>query len=113
MIHQSNPPPGQQNVVPFLPKPYLGTQDAPPPPVNPYGGGDGGGDEMEARMQRLEGRVDKLVDDVGEVKVGLGTLTERVRHLPSKGYIDSRILGMLAIIAALVLFSEKIQALVS
>ena len=77
--------------------------------------GDDGGtfDGMEERVRRLEQRADKAADDIAEVRVSLATLIERVSHLPSKGYIDARLIGMLAAIAALTLFADKIKALIS
>ena len=55
----------------------------------------------------------RAADDIAEVRVSLATLIERVSHLPSKGYIDARLIGMLAAIAALTLFADKIKALIS
>lgn len=75
------------------------------------GGGDGTSGTMEARVSRLEQRADKLADDVANIRSDLATLTERVSHLPSKGYIDARLLAMLTVIAALILFADKIKAL--
>ncbi|AKM09851.1 hypothetical protein AB433_07430 [Croceicoccus naphthovorans] len=74
------------------------------------GGGDGTFDGMDHRVSRLEHRLDKLGDGLGEVEVKLATLNEKVSHLPSKSYIDTRLLIMLAVIAALVAFADKIQA---
>lgn len=73
------------------------------------GGGDGTSGGMEARINRLEQRIDKLSDDAGEAAKNLATLTERISHLPSKDYIDKRLIGLLSVIAALILFGEKIK----
>lgn len=75
------------------------------------GGGDGGG--MDQRLGRLEAQYDRLTDRVGEVEKGLATLTERVAHLPSKGFIVNALLVSLAVTAALIAFGEKLQQLVS
>ncbi|MDR7102965.1 hypothetical protein [Croceicoccus sp. BE223] len=77
--------------------------------------GDGGGtyDGMEARVNRLEERLDRLIDRTGSVEVNLATMSERISHLPSKTYIDTRLAGMLAAIAALIAFGDKIQSLLS
>ncbi|WP_374412691.1 hypothetical protein [Novosphingobium colocasiae] len=75
--------------------------------------GPGGGDTsdgMEARVAKLEDKVDKLTDRIGGVEVNLATLTERIAHLPSKSYIDGRLLVLLTVVAALIAFSEKIHA---
>ncbi|MFX5521629.1 hypothetical protein ABTD78_20425, partial [Acinetobacter baumannii] len=38
----------------------------------------GGSGPVDDRLNRLEGRVDKVSDELGEVKVNLATLTERI-----------------------------------
>jgi len=76
------------------------------------GGGGGTSGGMETRVARLENQVDRLSDRVGEVAERLATLNERVGHLPSKSYIDTRLLALLALIAALITFGEKLQALI-
>lgn len=71
----------------------------------------GGSGPVDDRLNRLEGRVDKVGDELGEVKVNLATLTERVAHLPSKGFIVTTTMASLALIAALVVFADNIKAL--
>lgn len=80
-----------------------------------FGGGfgSGGSPPMEERVTRLEGRIDKVVDELGDVKVNIATLSERVSHLPSKGYINTTIIGALAAVAALVGFADQIRAFIS
>lgn len=75
--------------------------------------GDGGGisDDMERRVTTLEGKVDKLIDRATAVEVNLATLTERVAHLPSKGFIVGCTVTTLAAMAALIAFGEKLQHL--
>ncbi|MFN3819928.1 hypothetical protein [Blastomonas sp.] len=68
---------------------------------------------MEERVSRLEGRIDKIVDELGDVKVNIATLSERVSHLPSKGYINTTIIGSLAAVAALVGFADQIRAFIA
>jgi hypothetical protein len=79
-------------------------------------GGGGGGGDMERRIERLEDKVDsldqRLGDRVGKVEQGLATLAERVAHLPSKGFIVQSLIASLAVVAGLIAFGEKLQALV-
>ena len=72
---------------------------------------------MEPRVARLEASVAHMERDVGElqsdmkdVRERLARLEERVSNLPSKGYIDGRILALLAAIAAATAFQQQIQA---
>jgi hypothetical protein len=78
-------------------------------------GGDGGGTsgDMERRVTKLEEKVDKLIDRATAVEVNLATLTERVAHLPGKGFIVGSTLTTLAVIAALTAYGEKLQHLVN
>jgi hypothetical protein len=99
------------------------------------GGGGGTFDGMEARVAILETHVEYIRRDIGElkadvseirrglsgmkddfksdvegVKVQLATLTERVNHLPSKGFIVTTTLSSLSAIAALIMFQDHIKA---
>lgn len=78
------------------------------------GGGGGTSDGMEARVTKLETTLaDFRVDtakQIGDVRTELATISERVSHLPSKEYISTRLLGLLAAIAALILFADKVKA---
>jgi hypothetical protein len=72
------------------------------------GGGGGGGMDMDRRVARLEGQFDKLdtkIDGlggrVGGVEVQLATLTERVAHLPSKGFIVTALATTIAVVSGL------------
>jgi hypothetical protein len=67
---------------------------------------------VEKRLDSLDRRAEAVSADVAQVKVALATLGERVSHLPSKSYIDTRLAGMLALIAAIILFADKIKALI-
>jgi hypothetical protein len=73
----------------------------------------GGGDGMEPWQASVEKRLDKLESGLTDVQVGVATLTERVAHLPSKGFIVTGFVTTLVLIAALVAFAEKIQGLAS
>lgn len=86
----------------------------PAPPLNPPGGGGSSGGmepriaRLEAQMEHVQGALLKLSD----VPANLATLIERVAHLPTKEYLVKVTLGSLAIIAALVTFSDKLHSLV-
>lgn len=80
--------------------------------------GDGGGtfEGMEARVAKLEADMDHVkrsLDRLADVPADLATLKERTSHLPTKDYIDRRLLAMLALIAALTVFADKLQTLVN
>lgn len=82
------------------------------------GNGGGTSDGMEQRVSRLEGQFDDirkdnalLRDRIAETSKEVGELKRDVAHLPSKGYIDARLFGLLLLIAALITFGEKLRAL--
>lgn len=54
---------------------------APPAPPPPGGGGGDTGGDLPRRVDRLEGKVDKMADDIGEIKVSLGRVNERLDHM--------------------------------
>ena len=83
------------------------------------GGGGGTYDGMESRIARLEASTAHMERDVGELRFDMKSvlerltrLEERVGHLPGKGYIDARIIVLLAAVAALVTFQQQIQSFV-
>lgn len=90
------------------------------------GGGDGTSDGMEARVAKLEAVAEHIQKDVAEIKtdvrefrigigslnVSTGTLTERVSHLPSKGFIIVALLAALAVTGGLITFQQNIQNLI-
>jgi hypothetical protein len=90
------------------------------------GGGGGTSDGMEARVAKLEAVVEHIQKDIAEIKtdvrefrtgigslnVSTGTLSERVTHLPSKGFIVVALLAALTVIAGLVTFQGSIQNLI-
>lgn len=82
------------------------------------GGGAGGGG-MEQRIGKLESSVDKLddrfhdlSDKLAGVRVDVATLAERVKHLPSKGFIVTTTVTTLGFFSAIVLFADRIKALI-
>jgi hypothetical protein len=90
------------------------------------GGGGGTFDGMEARVAKLEAVGEHIQKDIAEIKtdvrefrtgigslnVSTGTLSERVTHLPSKGFIVVGLLAALSVIAGLVTFQGSIQNLI-
>lgn len=77
----------------------------------PSGGGGGTSGDMEARVGRLEERLDKVGDRLGAVEVNLAILSERVAHLPSKGFIVTVVGSGLALIGGLTVFGEQVRTL--
>jgi hypothetical protein len=83
------------------------------------GGGGGTSDGMDARVARLEAHVEVLRADVADMRVGLATLTERVAiltervaHLPGKGFVISSTTTAVALLSGMIVFGEKLKALV-
>ncbi len=84
----------------------------------PKGGSGSGGSGMDARLVKLETNMDHVKTDMSDVKtrlrsveMSLATLTERVSHLPSKGFIFTTAVGIVAALSAALLFAEKLRAL--
>lgn len=89
------------------------------------GGGGGRSDGMEARVARLEANVEGLRADVADLRANLAVLservaalaervavlTERVAHLPSKGFVVSSNMTAIALISGVIVFGEKLRAL--
>lgn len=82
----------------------------PPAPKSANGGG------MEPRVAILETHVEHIRKDLeklSSVPVDMTKLTARVDELPTKSWLEVRLLGMLGLIAAIIMFSDKIRAFVS
>jgi hypothetical protein len=102
----------------------FGGGSPPGPPLQPPSGG-GPFDGMEARVARLEADVGHIKTDITDIKqavrglqdnvtalrIDAATLTERVRHLPTKGFIVTATTATLVLIGALVVFQGNIQRL--
>jgi hypothetical protein len=73
------------------------------------GGMDGWQTSVEARLGEIRTDTRSLLGEVNAIKVNLATLTERVAHLPSKGFVVTAVLTSLTVIAALVVFQGQIQ----
>jgi hypothetical protein len=83
------------------------------------GGGGGTSDGMEARVARLEAHVEILRGDsaatradVADIRLSLATLTERIAHLPSKGFVVTSNMTAIALFSGVILFGEKLKALI-
>lgn len=66
--------------------------------------------DVQGKLARIEAVLDKTSDRIGKLETGFATLTERVAHLPSKGFIVTSTLSALGFIAAMTVFAEKIRA---
>ncbi|MEM5541779.1 hypothetical protein WNY61_03420 [Sulfitobacter sp. AS92] len=81
------------------------------------GGGDGGMIErivkLESAMDHVQRDVTDLRGDMKDVRDRLKGLEVKVDHLPSKGFIVSAVLAALAVIAALLTYQDKLQALLN
>lgn len=75
------------------------------------GGGGGTSGGMEDRVRRIETTVDQLGRDVTELRVNLATITERVAHLPSKGFIVTAASTIIVLLTAATVFADKLRAL--
>ncbi len=66
-------------------------------------GGSGGGtsDGMQERVTRLEKNVDQLSKDVSDLRVDVSAIKENLRHLPTKPWMFTTLLGMLTAIGGL------------
>ncbi len=64
---------------------------------------------IEDRLEKVEAKLEKVDDRLRGVETGVATLSERVAHLPSKGFIVRALLASLAIIAALITFQDQVQ----
>lgn len=68
---------------------------------------------MEQRVGRLERQQEQLARDVTDLRVAVATISERVAHLPGKGFIVTATSTTIALIGALVLFADKVRALLT
>lgn len=76
------------------------------------GGGDGTSGGVEDRVARLEKQFDQMTKDVGDLRVDMATLKERVAHLPGKGFIVTATSTTIVLLVAAVTFADKLRALV-
>lgn len=84
-------------------------------PSHSGGGGDGGDmhervAKLESSMEHVQRDVSGLRTDMRDVRDRLKSLEVKVDHLPSKGFIVTTLIAGLALIAALLGFTDQIQA---
>jgi hypothetical protein len=65
---------------------------------------------MRADVGSLKSGQAQLVTDLAGVRTSLATLTERVAHLPSKGFIVGAVITGLAVIAGVTAFITKLAS---
>lgn len=70
------------------------TAQPPSPPTPPPPGGSNEGGDLPRRVDRLETKVDKMSDDIGEMKILLGRIEERLSHMPTKEDLGNKVLGL-------------------
>lgn len=78
------------------------------------GGGGGPTGDSDARVVRLEAHMEHVRSDLSvlrDVPVQIATLTERVAHLPSKGFVVTAATGTVAGIAGLLVLLQQIGIL--
>ncbi|KPF77506.1 hypothetical protein IP88_05990 [alpha proteobacterium AAP81b] len=89
------------------------------------GGGDGTSGDMEVRVARLESDVEYIKRDVGDLKldmrvvrsdvsglkVDVARLDERVKALPSKGFIVTASVTIVGVLTAVIALADKVRAL--
>lgn len=68
-------------------------------------------DSADSALSRIEGKLGSIDDRARVTEVTLATLTERVGHLPSKGFIVSVVMTALALSAAMFVFQTNLQQL--
>jgi len=81
-------------------------------------GGNGGG--MDGRIAKLEANVENIGksltetrSDTRDIRDRTIRLEEKVAQLPTKGFIVSVVLTSLAVIAALIVFQDKIRTAIA
>lgn len=78
------------------------------------GGGGGKSGGMDPWQTSVEKRLDELPairKDVGEIKVELATLKERIAHLPGKGFVFAVGVGTVAALVSLLLLLARMGLL--
>ncbi len=88
-------------------------------------GGDGGGDNMEPRIAKLEAdvsyiksRLDEATsnirstgDKVAALNTDFAVLTERAKHFATKSYSVVTAVAIVAALSGLILFADRLQVL--
>lgn len=68
---------------------------------------------VDGRLTKVEGKLDQVDSRLRAVETAVATLTERVAHLPSKGFIVTAVSVPAGLIAALILFVDRLRALIA
>lgn len=68
---------------------------------------------MEARVAKSGGQFDKLNDKVDELRIDTAVLKEKVSNLPGKGFIVTATVAALAFFSAVVIYQERLSAILS
>lgn len=66
---------------------------------------------LKADMGVIRSDLGKTRDEVADLRTGLATLTERVNHLPTKGFIVTATLSTMAVLGALITFQDQIRSI--
>lgn len=80
------------------------------------GNGGGTSDGMEPRIAKLEAQMEAVRSDLSRLAnlpADLATVKENVRHLPSKGFVVTATSTSIALIGAIVIFADKLRALIA
>lgn len=68
---------------------------------------------VENRLDSLDRRLGSIGGDVGQIKTDTAVLRSDMRHLPTKGYIITAVVTLLALFAALTAYADTIQSWVN
>ena len=68
---------------------------------------------VENRLGSLDTRLGRIEERIGGVETTTATLTERVSHLPTKGWGVTALLLLFAAVTGVVTFQDNIHKLVS
>jgi hypothetical protein len=97
---------------------FTGKKRSAEPETPPLKGGSGDGTSggMEARIAKLEAQMEGVRADLNKlsgVPVDLARVDERVKHLPGKGFVVTTTTTSLALLAAVILFADKLRAIIT
>jgi hypothetical protein len=78
--------------------------------------GGNGGDGIMERVAVLENKVGRIETDISEMRSDVKSIDTRltrlevkVDHLPSKGWVDTRLIFLLGALGAIITFQNQIQ----
>ena len=107
---------GPERDPPMADPPYIGTELAAQRARGTETGGGGDPPGLEPRIAKLEAHVETLrtdvaamKKDVADIRVGVATLTERVAHLPGKGFVVTATTTAIALISGVIILGEKLR----